>query len=127
MKEIKVRLSLEVPGATMLSSQDCDKLSKKDAYDHSVMVIETQEKKGKKLIKHNEVLHINTRKLKTVKQNISICKEAYAHMIDSKEIPTASIRKAWGGMSKKQRLEFHLNNIAEHFNAVSFSYEILDD
>ena len=127
MEEIKVRLSLEVPGATMLSSQDCEKMSKKDAYDHSLMSIETQEKKGKKLIRKNEVLHINTRKLKTVKHNISICKEAYVYMIDSKEIPTASIRKSWGGMSKKQRLEFHLNNIAEHFHALSFTYEILDD
>ena len=48
MSEIKVRLSMEVPGATMLSSQDCEKMSKKkDAFDHTTIVVEHQVKEGK--------------------------------------------------------------------------------
>ena len=41
MVETKVRLSMEVPGATMLSSQDCEKMSKKDSYNHKEKVRNT--------------------------------------------------------------------------------------
>ena len=50
MSEIKVRLSMSVPGAQMLSSQDCEKMSKKDAYDYSTLVVSFKEKKGKKSV-----------------------------------------------------------------------------
>ena len=127
MSEIKVRLSLVVPGATLLSSQDCDKMSKKEAYDHHAMVIEQQVRKGKKLVTERETLHINTRKAKPARQCISICKEAYDHMIDGKEIPIPALRKVWGNMSVKERLDYHFGVIASDLNATSFSYEILDD
>ena len=48
-------------------------------------------------------------------------------MTDKKEIPSAKLSKIWGSMANEQRLKYHLNLIAEHFNAISFSYEILDD
>lgn len=35
--------------------------------------------------------------------------------------------KGWSNMNAKQRLEHHLGLIAESFNALSYSYEILDD
>lgn len=127
MSETKVRLSMEVPGAIMLSSQDCEKLSKKDAYDHFVSVVEEQVQKGKKIIIKREVLHVNTRKSKPAKQNMSISKEAFDYMTSAKEIPSPKMKKTWGSMSIAQRLEYHLGIIAENFNALSFSYKILDD
>lgn len=128
MSEIKVRLSMEVPGATMLSSQDCEKkMSKKEAYDHTILVVEQQVRKGKKLVTEKETLHINTRKSKPARQCISISKEAYSSMTDAKEIPSARLLKTWGNMTAAQRLEYHLNLIAENFGATSFSYEVLDD
>lgn len=127
MSEIKVRLSIEVPGATMLSSKDCEKMSKKEAYNHSTLVIKHQVKKGKKLVTEKETLHINTRKSKPARQSISISKEAYSYMTNAKEIPSVKLTKTWGGMTAIKRLEYHLNLIAEHFGATSFSYEILDD
>lgn len=126
MSEIKVRLSLEVPGATMLSSLDCEKMSKKDAFNHESIIIEWTEKHGKKVKKHKEHLHINTRKSRTAKQNISITKESYEYMI-SKNCPDTKLSRVWGTMGKKARLEYHFKEIAEYFNAISFSYEILDD
>lgn len=127
MSEIKVRLSMEVPGATMLSSQDCEKMSKKEAYEHSIVTVEYKVKKGKKLKTVKETLHINTRKSRHAKHNISITKEAYASMISKTEIPVPKLNKVWSQMSNKKRLEYHLNLIAENFNAYSYSYEILDD
>ena len=48
-------------------------------------------------------------------------------MTDAKEIPSARLLKTWGNMTAAQRLEYHLNLIAENFGATSFSYEVLDD
>lgn len=127
MSEIKVRLSMEVPGATMLSSQDCEKMSKKEAYDYSKLIVEHKVKKGKRLSIKKEVLHISTRRSKPARQNISISREAYDYMTNAKEIPSSKLVKIWGKMSIKQRLEYHFRLIAEHFSATSFSYEILDD
>lgn len=118
---------MEVPGATMLSSQDCEKMSKKEAYDHTIMVVEHQVRKGKKLVTEKETLHINTRKSKPARQNINISKEAFSHMVDGKEIPSARMLKVWGNLTLAQRLEYHLGLIAENFGATSFSYEVLDD
>ena len=127
MSEIKVRLSMEVPGATMLSSQDCEKMSKKEAYDHTTLVVKQQVKKGKKRVTEKETLHINTRKSKSARRCISISKEAYSYMTNAKEIPSARLLKTWGNMTAAQRLEYHFNLIAENFGATSFSYEVLDD
>lgn len=127
MNEIKVRLSMEVPGATMLSTQDCVKMSKKEAYDHSTVTVEYKVKKGKKTKIERDILHINTRKSRHVKHNLSINKEAFSYMTDARNFPSPKLKKAWEQMSIRKRLEYHLNLIAEYFNAYSFTYEILED
>ncbi len=128
MDEVKVRLSMEVPGATMLSSQDCEKMSKKkEAYDHTTIVLEQKVKKGKKCIIKKETFHINTRKSKPARRVLLISKKAYSFMTDASEIPATRLLKSWKSMTAAQRLEYHLSLIAESFNASSFSYEILDD
>lgn len=127
MSEIKVRLSMEVPGAIMLSSQDCEKMSKKDAYDYSTLVVSCKEKKGKKPVIKKETLHINTRKSKPAKQCVSISKEAYDYMTNVMAVPSSKSVRTWANMSKAKRLEYHLSLIAESFNALSYTYEIFDD
>lgn len=126
MSEIKVRLSMVVPGAVMLSTQDCVKMSKKDAYEQSKVTLKYPVKKGKKTVMKQETLHIQTRKSRTARQNISISKEAYDYMTSKSEAP-ARMTKIWAKMSTVKRLEYHLGLIAENFNAFSYSYEILDD
>lgn len=140
MSEIKVRLSLEVPGAQMLSTQDCVKMSKKEAYDHSTMTFKTPVKKGKKMVMEKEICHINTRKSKPAKQNISITKEAYDYMLEeaplakyNKRVKTKSSEKKdtfvsiWDTMNTDARLKAHFDLIAADLNAISYSYEILED
>lgn len=127
MNEIKVRLSLEIPGATMLSSLDCEKMSKDKAYEMSTVNIAYTVKQGKKKKTKRETLVINTRKSIPARQNISINQDAYNYMIDKRVVPVGMFPKIWNSMSAKKRLEYNLSKMAEYFNAHSFSYEILDD
>lgn len=141
MLETKVRLSLVIPGATMLSSQECEKMSKEDAFDHSTLLIDVVHKKGKKVYKDKELLDIYTRKSRYATQNICLNKDAYKYMT-SDEIPLAKYAKkvkvsskdkpdrfvpAWAIMSINQRLKVHFDLIAQHLGAVSYTYQILED
>ena len=127
MSEIKVRLSMTVPGAQMLSSQECEK-NPKENYD--VTKLRVRNGRGKN---STELITVATRKNKTAKQSISITKEAYDYMVSNEFKSTSSslLRKypkhVWLKMTPKQRLEAHLSIIAESFNAIGFTYEILDD
>lgn len=117
-----------IPGATMFSSQDCEKMSKKEAYDFFALSVEKKvfDRKIRKLVKEREVLHISTRKSRPARQNVSLSKEAYVWMTGNDSAPMGMM-KPWKNMSKTKRLEYHLNLIAENFGAASFSYEVLDD
>jgi hypothetical protein len=124
MVEPKVRLSLTIPGAVMLSSQDCEKMSQKEAYDYQKLEVIDGPGKGRDKVKR-ETLHIYTRKSRPATQSISISREAYDFMLDHWTTP--KLAKTWKLMSIKQKLDSHFAIIAAHFNASSFSYEILED
>lgn len=148
MVDVKVRLSLSVPGAQLLSSQECEE-NPKDCYNTVVVSIEHTTKKGKK---KRENIVIKTRKQRLAKQSINISREGYDYMVDPKSPPTQKLAKkvvisrvvgkrpdgkpikvteestVWAASySAKQRLEFHLNKVAEHLGAISYTYEILED
>lgn len=140
MSEAKIRLSLEVPGAAMLSTQDCVKMSRKEAYDHSTLTIKSFVKKGKNVKVEKDTLHINVRKSKPAKQNISLTKEAYDYMLE--EAPLAKYNKRvkvknpegkdkvlslWETMSEDAKLRAHFDLIAADLGATSYSYEIFED
>ena len=138
MNDIKLRLNLCVPGAQMLSRQECLK-NPKESYNTEKMTLVYTVGKGKNTKKKKEILTIRTRKSRVVKQNINITTEAYYHMINASEPPTAKYARAvgykhdgtpislWSTMSIDKRLKVHLDLMAEHFNASKYSYEILDD
>ena len=127
MIEPKVSLSLVVPGATMLSSQECEKIPKDQAYSHFTLEVIDKVKTGKKLTKKTKILHVNTRNCRTAKQVLLISKTAYESMINSSVVPASALARSWKNMNKKQRLEYHLAEIAKGLNAISFSYTILED
>lgn len=128
MDGIKARLSIVIPGATMLSRKECEALPKNEAYESSTVSLEYYTKKGKKLKKTKETLHISTRKLRTAKYDMAITKEAYDYMTDSRNIPASPrIARIWSNMSIKQRLEYHFRLIAEDLNGISFTYQIFED
>lgn len=137
MVEPKISLSLFVPGAEMLSSQECEQNPRKN-YDESKMLIKYTKGKGKNQKVVKQLLVIYTRRQKLVTQNINICEEAYKHMLST---PTSTklskptkrnktgdvVERVWDTMSVHERLKEHFDLIAHDLHAVSYSYEILDD
>ena len=148
MTEIKVRLSMSVPGAQRLSSQECDKNPKKN-YDVEIVHVKFMTKKGKL---HKENITVRTRKRRLVKQSLNISKEAYNYMTDANQPPTEklakklyiykTVGKAKNGKPKKlkvettvwahnfnpiKRLDWHMARIAESLGAIDYKFEVLDD
>lgn len=146
MNETKLRLSLSVPGAQLLSPQECGE-NPKDSFNTHIIPISYHTKKGK-FIREN--ITVKTRKHKLVKQSISISKDAYNYMIDPECPPdgrtakkvyiTKTIKQpngkpkkvtkestVWAQYTIKQRLEWHLSRIAADLRAVSFTYEVFED
>lgn len=137
MVEPKISLSLLVPGAGMLSSQECDK-NPKESYDEHKILISYTKGKGKYQKEAKKLLVINTRKQKLVTQNINICEEAYYHMLATPTSPKLAkptktnkngdvVERVWDTLSVHERLKHHFDQIAYDLRAVSYSYEILGD
>lgn len=136
MSEIKVRLSLCIPGARRLSWQECQK-NPKESYDETRIKVSFKDKRGKTCY---ERLTIKTRKSELVRQSIQISKEAYDYMI-SDEVPSNKLNKRvpfrvngkrklvpiWCTYTDDQKLRWHFQNIADTLGAKDFSYEILED
>ena len=69
------------------------------------------------------------------KHHINICKEAYDSMVSPTEVPERfmpymkmPIRyKEWKKLSITQRLDWHMAELAQHFNAISFTYSVMEE
>lgn len=134
MSETKVSLSLNVPGAKVLSSQECEE-NPKESYDEHKITIEYFKGKSKRKVK--ETLTIHTRKQKLITQNINICEEAYKSMLETptstkytkliKGSKTNETKRIWDIMSEDERLKKHFDLIASNLGAKSYSYKVLGD
>lgn len=60
------------------------------------------------------------------KKHINLCKEAYLYMTSAVR-PEGYYKKDWPRLSKEQRLDWHLSELAKHHGAIDFSYVVLDD
>lgn len=137
MSNIKISLSLLVPGAVMLSSQECEENPEK-SYDKHSLLIEHTKGQGKHKKAVRETINYRTRKQRLITQNINICEEAYDYMLST---PTSKkyakpvklnkngevIQRVWDTMSIQNRLKAHFDLIAHDLGAESYSYEILGD
>lgn len=144
MSEIKLSLSIELQGSTMFSKDECLKTTHK--------VIEKKTKAGKiykktikvrvedwdKMEKHTvrmaginganpEIITFHTRKCKPATQSLNISKEAYEYMIDKDSCPSWSKPGKWAAMSKKERLEAHLQRTVDHLGGISYTYQVFED
>ena len=144
MSEIKLNLSIELPGSTMLSKDECLKTTHK--------VIEKKTKAGKiykktikvrvedwdKMEKHTvrvtdtnganpEIITFHTRKCTPATQSLNISKEAYEYMIDKDSCPSWSKPGKWAAMSEKERLEAHLQRTVEYLGGISYTYQVFED
>lgn len=140
--EVKVSLTMELPGAIMWLKEECLKTTHK--------VIEKKTKAGKiykktikvkvedwdKMDEHSirvaggfkpQVITFHTRKCKPAAQSLNISKEAYEYMIDKDSCPSWSKTGKWAAMSKKERLEAHLQRTVEYLGGTSYTYQVFED
>lgn len=126
MSEIKLSLNIKLPGRVMMSEHECSKNPKERFIYHKMQV---ENKKG------TETIKFRTRTCYESSQIINICKEAYEYMTakaknkkdDAKYCPVFSLPEKWYPLSKKERLEAHLQRITEHLEGTSYSYQVFDD
>ena len=120
--DVKIVLTLVVPGATMVT-QELAKVAPQDNTD--VHFVDVQEKDKNGNYKKKETLVVRTRKAKDVVQKIKMDREAYDFMLSTPVDPKMAAR--WKSTRNNDRLRFHFEQIAKDFNAKSFYYEVLED
>ena len=130
--EVKVNLSIVLPGSTMFTQKEIDNLEKdeqRNHYDYNTIVVEDKiyNKKGKLVRKQPVRLNFFTRRSRPASQSINLSKEAYYSMINVMEVPYFSNEYKWKNMSKTQRLEAHLQRICDSLGGLSYSYKVFDD
>ena len=140
MSEIKLSLSVILPGSIMLSKEECLKTTQKTITTKNgrkktvTKVVEDWDKMEKHTMEvtdtdgtNPEIITFHTRKCKPATQSLNISKEAYEYMIDKDSCPSWSKPGKWDTMSKKKRLEAHLQRTVEHLGGVSYTYQVFED
>lgn len=142
MDNIKVSLQITLPGRVMWSKRDCLKLVRENKtlkdgstktfkklvpeegkWEQFKLMVDIYEGKKKRGV---QSYFINYRGCKPATQTLNISEVAYKYMV-SKECPYFMKPREWAPMSKKMRLEAHLNNIAESLGGKVLDYHVFDD
>lgn len=115
----KISFTMVLPGSTMKSTGYRKvKLTLQDVHSKKL-----PENVGNRIIR---MIKIPTYEMVEARQHINMCKEAYLYMTSAAK-PEKYFKKDWSRLSKQQRLEWHLNELAKHHGAISYSYVLLDD
>lgn len=125
MNEIKVSVSIVLQGSTLFTQEEAETLEKeqpKSGFEKHTQVVENPKNR-----KDRETIHYQTRRCRPASQSVKLCKEAYLHMIDKSACPEWEKMNKWATMSKKERLESHLQRLTEHLGGLSYTYKMFED
>lgn len=125
MNEIKVSVSIVLRGSIMLTQEEAETLEKEQSskgFEKHTQVVENPNNR-----KDKQTIHYQTRKCRTASQSVKLCKEAYLHMINKFACPEWEKMNKWVAMSKKERLESHLQRLTKHLGGISFTYKVFED
>jgi hypothetical protein len=112
MNNIKINLSIILPGSVLLSEQECSKNPKFD-----VISVKDTDNKGS--------FDVAIRKSKEAKQVIHLTQEAYDEFTSTKA-PYGMKQFLWSKFSKKEKVNWHCKQICEALGGISYLFEILD-
>ena len=139
MSEIKVSLTIELQGSTMFSKEEClkttqetitTKKGRKKTVTKAVEDLSKMEKNTLRVTDKNgtnpEIITFHTRKCRPATQSINMSKEAYEYMISNDSCPAWIKVGKWSVMSKRERLEAHLQKTVEHLGGTSYTYKVFD-
>lgn len=145
MNETKVSLTIILPGSIMFSKEECLKTAQKTikktnkntgkTYNKTIEVqVEDLDKMDINFLKvtdkknsNSEVITFTTRKCIPARQTLNMSEEAYKYMTDKNSCPSWSKPSKWVAMSKKERLESHLQKTVQYLGGISYTYQIFDD
>lgn len=146
MIDIKVSLTILVPGANMVSKEESLKSTQKQVYNKAgkpvykqgkplmrTVLVEDPEKhdlnsmvitnsKGKVV----DRISFYTRKSVPARRSLNISREAYEAMV-SEVYPEWYKQRNWKNLTKEQRLAIHLERIAQNFNGEIEDFIVYDD
>lgn len=123
MTNVKVNLSILLPGGTMLSVEESTRIAKDgtrviDTHKHNKFELDVLDRGRKQTIK------VFTRKSKPVKQVMHLSEEAYDYMTGPEMPP--KFKGVWKGLKPHEKLRWHCNQIAESMGGTVDDIQILD-
>lgn len=140
MSEIKLSLSIVLQGSTVFSKEECLKTTQetiitKNGRKRTVTkVVEDWDKMDKYSMRVTdqkgtspEIITFRTRKTRPATQSLNMSEEAYKYMIDKNSCPSWLKPRKWNAMSEKEKLEAHLQRIAEYLGGTSYTYQVFED
>lgn len=119
MVNSKLKVTIELPGRILYENKEVKEHPELQESNY-VTISFVDHKKFKR-----ETIHYLTRKRKPAYQTITMSEDAYKDMINT--CPEKIARKDWSQMSKNQRVEKHLELIAQALGGTAFTYNILED
>lgn len=131
MYNIKIALTVFVPGAKMLSEKVCQSDPENNYKVVSIPVTtKVWDKKKHKNVFLKDRVTFNLRKSEKVAHTINMSQEAYESFIDPKNVPSwwkKTDWKKWKAMTDDARLEEHMKRTAEYFGGTEYSYQVFED
>lgn len=132
MSEIKVSVSITLPGSVMFTQAEAEQLEKEKTgtgFDTKSMVVEDKvwDKKLKKQVTKSERITFKCRKCRPAPMTISLSKEAYEYMRSAESVLSPFKHHQWKGLKPDARLELHIKRLCEALGGLSYTYKVLDD
>lgn len=128
MSTIKLSVTIELPGSTMMTPQECGK--NPNNYDKHLIILSVKQwdKRTKKAFYKREPLVFKTRKCFPAQQSINMSEDAYNYMVSAScpEWYPFGISK-WKKLSPTERLEIHLDRTCKALNGKSYTYVVFGE
>lgn len=128
MSNIKLSVTIELPGSTMMSPQECGENPENYNRVRILLSVKHWDKKTKKAFYKVEPLEFKTRKCVPAQQSINMTDEAYEYMT-SQACPEwyyLGVGK-WKKLSKIERLEQHLERTCKALKGISYTYVVFGE
>lgn len=120
MNDIKISLTVTIPGRIMMSEKDCS-LNRKNNYTQQSVIITDKRNKSK------ETIRFYTRNCIPAKQSLQITEDNYKEMVNKNNRPSwFSGNKNWKKMSNWEKVDAHMKKICENLNGLSYEFVIFD-
>lgn len=121
----KISLTINLEGSTLIRKSEPEIIKYSVTKRNLNSNKKWKGKEGLEVVRKGVQKHYSF-EVKPASQHINLTEEAYNYMI-SNECPYWAKPKVWNSLSKKKRLEAHLQNITESLGGKSYIYVIFEE